>query len=457
MIFYTILCLLNTLETPIIANNNPIILIYPDVTTRNVSFNFTVDENICQLSDVKTMSILQNNKVIQEKDIIIENGKINISYFEGFLIQNINDLGESSFFPIVCTTPFSEYRIRYFALYRPNLTINADNKTHTKNDNMTITGNITDWDSTQLNLTINLNNQQIKQMTIEKRKSTDDYPYTITFPLKTAMIGENNITVIVTDNQNLSSNQTMKFQIKGIEPNFTLKQDESYIIGDTISFKISIDRLDIIDYFKVYYAFDNQDWVFFKEIQINNETKLPYDIVLNMDNQLHAGYHSLKVKLIDSNGLESNTFHSKKFLIQHPPSPTIAYPTPSPIQLIKTLTYTIINGVRTQYYTYVERLEIDKIEQERERGSWMTPAILITLVTIGCIVIFLIAFLGLALYRRLHAPDDPSSSESSINIEIGEQRSVTTVVENQENFVLDEETKKNFNPDDLEYMFRANF
>lgn len=384
---------------------------------------------------------------------------IYINYSKSFEIKNPADMGKFTYFPIVCDDVFSEFEIRYLVFYRPNFTMITDRNVYTRNENISILGNITDWDSTKLNLTIILNDKQVKEITIEKRKSAVNYPYVITFPLKTALIGENNITMIVTDNQNLSSNQTMKFQIKGIEPNFTLKQNdhEVYTIGDTINFKISIDRLDIIDYFKVYYAFDNQDWIFFKEIQINNETILPYDIVLNIDNQLHAGYHSLKVKLIDSNGLESNIFHSKTFLIQPPPSPTIAYPTPSPIPLIKTLTYTIINGVRTQYYTYVERLEIDRTEQERERGSWLTPAILITLVTIGCIVIFLIAFLGLALYRRLRAPDDPSSSESSINIEIGEQRSMTTVVENQENFVLDEETKKNFNPHDLEYMFRANF
>lgn len=187
------------------------------------------------------------------------------------------------------------------------------------------------------------------------------------------------------------------------------------------------------------------------------ETRMPFDIVLNINNQLTSGYHYIKVKIIDSNGLESNIFQSQKFLINPPPSPIIPYPTKSSIPLIRTLTYTIIDGVRTQFYTYVLSISIGKTERERAHGFAMTPAILITLATISFFVVFAIAYLGLALYRRVHAPDDPSSSDSSTDVEIGKQCSVTIVADYQENIVLDEEMKKNFKQEDLDYMFNTEF
>lgn len=43
MFIYTVLCIKNTVHSILEAPNDPIILIYPDVTVRNVSLNFTVN------------------------------------------------------------------------------------------------------------------------------------------------------------------------------------------------------------------------------------------------------------------------------------------------------------------------------------------------------------------------------------------------------------------------------
>lgn len=78
MILYTVLCMINTLETSLDTNNSFKILIYPEDSTRKVSFNFTVDENICQLSDITKLSILMNTNVIHEEVISGKNGIMHI-------------------------------------------------------------------------------------------------------------------------------------------------------------------------------------------------------------------------------------------------------------------------------------------------------------------------------------------------------------------------------------------
>lgn len=296
-------------------NNEPITLIYPDVTVRNVSFNFTVNESICENSLSRKMTLLRNGYfLIHEQDITATNGQIHIEYFNSFEIQTYRDFGNSFYTPFVCDNNLIQYMISYVVLYRPNITMNIVEKNYTRDETLIINGNITDWDSLNLNLTVLLNDNIITKKSIVKNSFIDDVPYNISLSLREAKLGNNNLTLIATDTNDLSSYKTKVIYLEGIRPNITSNDDinRTYTIGDDINFKISINHLDSIEYFEVLYSIDDDnDWNLYQKINTTNETVLPFDIIVNLKGiRLTDRYHSIKVKLIDSNRLESNIYLS---------------------------------------------------------------------------------------------------------------------------------------------------
>lgn len=181
---------------------------------------------------------------------------------------------------------------------------------------------------------------------------------------------------------------------------------------------------------------------------------------------LSAGYHSIRVKLIDSNGLESNIFRSQDFLIippptrtQTPPPSTVPIITQSPPPLTLTLTETIINGVVTFITTYIPVIDIKHDETERTSQSSLTAATYILIVTICLAAFFIITGVGLTIYRRMRALDSSDFSSKLPDHEIDKDKVFTVVVEAKDDEVSssDIETLKNIKDDDIEYMFASSF
>lgn len=319
MLLYVILCVLTGPFTIVPFNYDPITLIYPDVTERKVSFDFTVDENICQGVLFKTWNINANSRVVFEDNIAPQNGKIHIKFNDSFRIENIRDIGKIIYYPVVCVTPQIDYMVEYNVMCRPEFTISIDSNNLRRDGEMIINGNVTDWDSTKLTIVAMLNDELITKLIIEKNISSDSVPFSIKIPLKTAKLKENSITIIVTDDQGLSSNITKIVDIKGVNPVLSFPNNEinaSNITNNKISIKLSVDDIDLTDSLTFLYSIDNQDlWYLIMGLKLTRQNQLPLGVELNFAPRLIEGNHSINLKCIDNNGLESKPYLVKQVSI----------------------------------------------------------------------------------------------------------------------------------------------
>lgn len=328
-----------------VADTNDIKLIYPDEQSRNVSLDFTVDAQICNGLSSKTWILQKNGRLIHEEDVSIQDGKIHIQYDHNFPIKSIEDLGTSYYSPNVCFVYFNEQTIKYTVLYRPNFTITVDTTDYTRNEILKINGNATDWDSTYLTFRVMLNGIEYTTFNLDKSKSTDAIPFVASVSLRTAKLGENSITLIVTDNDGLSSNQTQSIYVQGIEPIFSLQSDDSttYKDNDNINVKLSISKVDVADYIDVYYSIDEMNkWTLAKQIDLNNDIELPLDVEFSVSSNMPEGDHSISVKCTDSNGMTSLKNSAKVFSIIKESASIMSSNAPNPPNFIQNPTQTAI-------------------------------------------------------------------------------------------------------------------
>lgn len=310
MLFQAVLSILAMQQTTKQTDNDPTILIYPDVTEKYISFNITFDEKVCQDSLSKNWMISSGYESIFEDKITPNNGVIHILYSNGLSIKNIRDLGNSYYFPIVCDKQYYEYVERFIVYYRPNFTISLASNSFRRSDELMINGNVTDWDSTKLTLVTKINNKNINQIAFEKQQSSDPVPFSIKIPLNTSNLEENNLTIIITDEKGLTSNMTKMFIIKADKPKLSFSNNlinESLIIGDNLTINVSVDDHDISDFLEFYYSIDDHDaWTFIKNISLINQS--PIKTSLSIHPNITEGNHSIYVKCIGSNGLESESY-----------------------------------------------------------------------------------------------------------------------------------------------------
>lgn len=319
MLLHAILCVLNGPFTIVPFNYDPITLIYPDVTETNVSLDFELDENICQDVLIKKWNLQRNGQIVFEDNIIIENGKIHIKFNNSTKINGLQTIGKLNYYPVICGTPYFEYAIKYSVKCRPDFTISVNSNNIRRDEEMEINGNVTDWDSTQYKITSRLNDEFIAELPVEKEISLDSVPFSIKFPLKTAKLKENSITIIVTDDQGLSSNITKKISIKGVNPVLSFPNNtinSSNITNNKISINLSVVDIDLTDSLEFLYSIDNQDlWHYIMGLKLTRQNQLPLGVELNFAPRLNEGNHSIYLKCIDSNGLESNAYLVKQVSI----------------------------------------------------------------------------------------------------------------------------------------------
>lgn len=328
-----------------VADTTNIKLIYPDDQAINVSFDFTVDAQICNGLPSKTWNLYKNSDPILKEDVSIQVDKIHILYNESFMIKDFQDIGLSYYFPMVCFVRYLEHMIKYTVLYRPNFTIAIDTKDYIKKDKLSINGNVTDWDSTNLTFQVMLNDIEITTFNLDKSKSTEALPFTTSISLRTAKLGQNDITIIVTDNDGLSLNQTHKIFVRGIEPIFSLQSDDSttYKDNENINVKLSISKVDVADYLDVYYSIDETNkWTLAKQIDLNNDIELPLDVEFSVSSNLPEGDHSISVKCTDSNGMTSLKNPAKTFSIIKESASIMSSNAPNPPNVIQSPTQTAI-------------------------------------------------------------------------------------------------------------------
>lgn len=321
MLFQAIVLILARLQEVTPKDREPTILVYPDDREKKIAFNITLDEDICKNSFSKIWKIFTNAEIIFQNEIESSDGSIQITYNKSLRIESIQDIGKSLYYPIVCDVPFYEFVIKYDVLYRPNYTISMESKSFRRDDDLMITGHLTDWDSTKLSIETKINNKKITNITVEKEISSDPVPFSIHIPLNTSQLEENNFSIIVTDDQGLSSNISKIFHINAVRPHLSFPNNainESFIKGNNITINISVDDHDVTDFIKFYFSIDDQKtWKFIKNMSLINHASKPS---LSINPNITEGNHSIYVKCIDSNGLESESYLVKIVSISQPKS-----------------------------------------------------------------------------------------------------------------------------------------
>lgn len=413
MFTYLILCVLALNES------DPIVVVYPDVKEKVVSFDFYVDEDFCEFADNKHWALLKEDRIIFEEKIKPVNGKFHIKSNKVFPIQRLEDFGYSTYWPSVCYSYLGEQAKTYIVQYRPNLTLSIDSREFKKDEIMIIDGTFTDWDSANLDLSVKINDETITTLHYKKEFSEEEFPYSVSFPLDKVKLGRNNLIVTIRDRDGLSSTQTREFFIEGIKPvvSFANNTRSSYSVRDEIKITMSVEKHEVADFLDVFYAIDYTGyWSYATKIDLKTIEKTPFDIFIN--STLPEGKHRIYIKCIDSNGIQSEKY------------------------LVKDIT--------------IETEIIIKSENSypSEKQSSLTAGSLIAAATACLALVFIIAAMGLFLFRST-CQEVPSES-STVSINRAELFSITinfdeTIVDNP---LSDNATIMSFSSDEEDNPFK---
>lgn len=455
MLFQALLC--------VITNDFifPKDIIYPDVTTINISYEYVYPTIHCNESSIKFQLVFNGTDIIHEETLTPIRDYVFVDYEKQFEIKDLNDTQLIYYYPVVCNEHIFKYTESYKILYRPNFTMNYNHKDvfSRQLDKIEISGNLSDWDSTFITMSALINGKEAAKIEIEKNKSREMIPYNINIPLHLSNKGFNTLELIAVDSDNISFSKSFSFEVQDFSPPIVIVDDisDTYYRGETarVSTRFQREKGDKTVYIINYLCIidDSNEWSYLRsevDYFYNSEEK-KFEFYFPIDRKYsYNRYHTITIVGMNAVTHESTFLTTKKFKVLEGtprPSPTmtpIIPPTKTPLPTIHPTQSAIPNDSIKNNNAEKENLSESMIGDvtyttfdsmkghETEKKNNLSTSSFIIIVSISIMAVFFVLGIGLFIFRVSHVKDIEKEeinheNEEEINNEQNDEQKASKV------------------------------